>query len=205
MKKILFIGDSITESGRFTDPEHLGNGYVRMIHDFIKITYPKQNFTVLNHGISGHRIPDLAARWDEDVISHNPEFLSISIGVNDVWRQLDQQETEQVDPLMFENIYKEILTKTTDTIKAQIILMEPTLIEENSEAKGNQLLKPYIDVVHHMAEKYSCIIVPTHQAMLQYMEDGGEYSLTTDGVHMNSAGNLLLAKTWLHRAKSLFT
>lgn len=197
MKRIVFIGDSITESGKFTDPEELGDGYVRVIHDFLQVTYPDKQIEVINKGISGNRITDLVARWDDDVIALKPDVLSISIGVNDVWRQLDRKHIEQVDPVMFENLYEEILTKTVEKVNAQFIFMEPTVIEEDPHSEGNQLLKSYIQVVHKMAEKYSGIVVSTHQAMLDYMEAGGRYKLTTDGVHMNSAGDLLMAKTWL--------
>lgn len=199
MKKIVFIGDSITESGKFTDPERLGTGYVRIIHDFLKVTYPDRTFKVINNGISGDRIPDLQARWDEDVLASQPDYLSISIGVNDVWHQLNQHDTVKIDPITFEKTYEELLSTTVSKINPQLILMEPTVIEEDPQSKGNQLLAPYVKVVHKMAKQFSAIVVPTHQAMLHYMEQGGSYQLTTDGVHMNSAGNLLMAKTWLEQ------
>lgn len=198
MKKIVFIGDSITENGRFDDPLGLGVGYVRVIHDYLTITYPDKDFEIVNKGISGNRITDLKERWEQDVLAEKPDLLSISIGVNDVWRQLDRKEIPQVYPDQYEEIYLELLTKTTEQLDVPIVLMEPTVIEENPEAEGNQLLKPYLNIVRKMAEKFSAILVPTHQAMIDYRLNGGNYDLTTDGVHMNSAGDLLMAKTWIN-------
>lgn len=86
MIKIIFIGDSVTESGKFKDPERIGTGYVRLIHDYLKVSNPGRKIEIVNQGISGNRIPDLVARWDKDVIALQPDLLSISIGINDVWR-----------------------------------------------------------------------------------------------------------------------
>ncbi|HZH63000.1 MAG TPA: SGNH/GDSL hydrolase family protein, partial [Metabacillus sp.] len=145
----------------------------------------------------GNRITDLASRWQKDVIEPNPDYVSISIGINDVWRQLDRPEIEQVDVEKFERIYKELLTQVKEHTNARIILMEPTVIEEDLQAQGNQMLKKYVKVVNEMAKQFEAIIVPTHQAFIQYLENNNGYKLTTDGVHMNSAGNMLMATTWL--------
>src|SRR5690625_2018384 len=113
-KKLLFIGDSITEWGRFQDPENLGKNYVRLIHDYLKVSYPNKNFEVINRGISGNRITDLEKRWGEDVVGHKPDILSISIGINDVWRQIDQPQMEQVYPEQFRIIYEKLIVDTKE-------------------------------------------------------------------------------------------
>ncbi|MEM5595810.1 hypothetical protein AAHB53_04860 [Niallia circulans] len=75
--------------------------------------------------------------------------------------------------------------------------MEPTVIEEAIEAEGNILLKDYVSVIHHIAAKYAAVVVPTHQVFMEYLQKQNHQVLTTDGVHMNSAGNMLMAQTWL--------
>ena len=75
--------------------------------------------------------------------------------------------------------------------------MEPTLIQEDIFSLGNEKLIPYIEIVHRLAKKYQAIVVPTHEVFINYVKSNNNYKLTTDGVHMNSAGNLLIAKTWL--------
>ena len=197
-KKILFIGDSITEWGKREDPEAIGISYVRIIHDYLITTYPEQAFDIKNKGIGGNRITDLASRWQQDVIEHKPDYLSISIGINDVWRQLDRPEIEQVDVEKFEQIYKDLLAQVKEHTNAHIILMEPTIIEEELLAPGNQMLKKYVRVVNDISKQFDTTLVPTHQAFVQYLEGNNGYNLTTDGVHMNSAGNMLMATTWLN-------
>ncbi|MDH5162237.1 SGNH/GDSL hydrolase family protein [Heyndrickxia oleronia] len=196
-KKILFIGDSITDAWRNEDSEEIGYGYVRMIRDYFITTYPNSTYDFINKGISGNRISDLATRWEKDVIQLNPDYLSISIGINDVWRQLDHPEMEQIHPEMFEEYYQQLLTKVKTDTKAQIILMEPTVIEEEILSIGNRMLKNYVEIVHKVAKEFHAKIVPTHQAFLQYLQSNPAYKLTTDGVHMNSAGNTLMANSWI--------
>ncbi|ASK62237.1 hydrolase [Virgibacillus phasianinus] len=201
--RMVFIGDSITESGRFAELENLGTGYVRLIHDYLITTYPESPLEIINKGISGNRITDLAARWQTDAIDLQPDIISISIGINDVWRQLDQPDIEQIFPDEFEKIYEDLLMKIKNQTSATIVLMEPTVIEENAESLGNEKLKPYVECVNRLAEKYQATTVPAHQSFKKYLMEGTGYKLTTDGVHMNSAGNMLMATSWLQATKSL--
>ncbi len=190
--KWLFIGDSITDSGRKKDSEDLGYGYVRMIRDQIA---DRSNLQIVNKGVSGNRIPDLKKRWKEDVMDLHPDVLSISIGINDVWRQLDNPDMTQVYPEQFVGIY-EMLLNEANQINAEIVLMEPTIIGEEIRSEGNQKLLPYVEIVRKLAKKYHAMLVPTHAVFLDHLESYEEI-LTTDGVHMTDAGNRLLATTWL--------
>ncbi|MBU7591165.1 SGNH/GDSL hydrolase family protein [Metabacillus halosaccharovorans] len=196
--KLLFIGDSITRCGRHEDPEGIGSGYVRLIHDYYKTNRPTENYEFINRGVGGDRIIDLNARWEQDVIQINPDMLSISIGINDVWRQLDSRDQKQIYPEEFEHIYVKLLNRVREKTKAEIVLMEPTVIEEDIEAEGNQKLKSYVKIIHKLSDQFEATLVPTHQAFLTFLKAKADYKLTRDGVHMNSAGNMLMATTWLN-------
>ena len=196
-EKIVLIGDSITSSGRMDDPELIGNGYFRMIRDYYTLTVPELDLQFFNKGIGGNRVSDLAARWQKDVIDLQPDWVSISIGINDVWRQLDNAGMEQIYPEQFEEIYRNILDRVQAETKAKLILMEPTIIEEDIQSKGNELLIPYVAIVRKLAETYNAKLVPTNQVFLEFLQKKSDFPLTTDGVHMTPAGNLLMAKTWI--------
>jgi len=93
-QKLLFIGDSITDCDRSRpDGEGLfdatGRGYVTIVNALLTSTYPELGIRVVNKGISGNTVRDLKARWETDVIDQKPDWLSIMIGINDVWRQYD--------------------------------------------------------------------------------------------------------------------
>jgi len=162
-KRLLFIGDSITEWGRSGDFSDIGTGYVKLIQDYLICSYPDKCPEILNRGVGGDRIINLQSRWSQDVIELTPDFLSISIGINDVWRQLDyENEPGQVTPEVFEEIYVDLLNKVYKNTNTQIILMEPTIIEEDIQSKGNLKLRAYVEIVRKLAINYQAIYVPTH-------------------------------------------
>lgn len=200
-EKIVFAGDSITEDGRFADPLGLGKSYVRYIHDYFQEHFPEKNIQVVNKGISGNRITDLKERWDEDIIKEDPDWISISIGINDVWRQLDKPEIEQVDPGQFEHIYRKLLTKATERTNAKLIILASTIIEEDSNSKGNTLLTAYVQITEKLAAQFNALYIPLHDKFIHHIEQAEHEPLTTDGVHMNDTGRELMAKTWLEYMK----
>jgi lysophospholipase L1-like esterase len=201
MKRIIFIGDSITASNKNTDPDRLGDGYVRMIKEHLEKS--GKDFHIINKGVNGHRVTDLAFRWKRDVIDLEPDIVSISIGVNDVWRQLDAPDLPQVDIERFEHVYRDLLTQLTNSTSVKVILMEPTVIEENTESKGNQMLIPYVEVVQRLAQEFNAVLVPTHETFINHLKNEPETVLTTDGVHMTGAGNELMENIWLKAANKI--
>ncbi len=195
--KIVFIGDSITEEGRFDDPEGIGFGYVRLIRDYLITEYPDKTIEVFNRGVGGNRIPDLERRWKEDVLRLNPDYVSVSIGINDVWRQIDQPDLEQVYPETFREIYSRLIEQTKRHTKAELILMEPSVHQEDLSSEGNRRLKPYVQIVRDLAGCYGTLLVPIHERFAGFLSKTRRHRLTTDGVHMTSLGDMLIAKTWL--------
>jgi len=195
-RKLLFIGDSITEWGKscFDD---LGTGYVRMVHDELCEKYLDKHIHIVNRGVGGDRVTDLEKRWERDVLEENPAYLSVSIGINDVWRQLDGLEEEQVYPQKFEQVYRSLLEQVKERTEAQIVLMEPSIIEENVYSEGNQRLAEYVKIIQQLAHEYDAICVPIHHVFLNHLRMSPDQFVTTDGVHMNERGNELMAKTWV--------
>ncbi|GAB3059116.1 SGNH/GDSL hydrolase family protein [Virgibacillus ainsalahensis] len=202
-KRILFIGDSITAARKEFDLEQIGHGYVRILHDYLITANPGKHLEFINKGVNANRISDLAERWQEDVLDWNPDVLSISIGINDVWRQLDAPKMDQIYPDEFERVYEDLLNQVQEKTNAAIVLMEPTVIEDDISIEGNEKMKEYVTVVHLLAEKFDATIVRTHEAFLDYMEAGNEHTLTTDGVHMNALGDMLIASTWADATKGI--
>ena len=94
MDRIVFAGDSVTDSGS-TNPvgeglfDGVGRGYVRVIENMLAVYYPELKIRVTNSGISGNTSVTLLERYDRDVVELNPDWVSICIGINDVWRQFD--------------------------------------------------------------------------------------------------------------------
>ena len=90
---ILFQGDSITDAGRSRDREKtsapnnqpgLGNGYAWLAAAELLVGRPDDELKIFNRGISGHKVFQLAERWQADCLDLKPDVLSILIGVNDI-------------------------------------------------------------------------------------------------------------------------
>ena len=94
MDRIIFAGDSVTDMGSAQPVgeglfDNMGHGYPRVIESLVTATYPELSIRFTNSGISGNTSKDLLARYERDVLSLNPQWVSICIGINDVWRQFD--------------------------------------------------------------------------------------------------------------------
>jgi len=196
-EKILFIGDSITEDGRFRDEAGLGEGYVRRIHDYFTLRHPELHLQMMNKGVSGDRVIDLKERWEKDVIDGKPDWLSVSIGVNDVWRQLDQPQIEQITPAAFMDEYRDLLKIVKEKTNAKLIILEPTVIQEDANSEGNLLLKEYIAITRMLSKEFEAIHIPMHDRFIEYIRENPNNKLTTDGIHMNSLGRMLMTLIWL--------
>ena len=49
-------------------------------------------YEFINRGISGNRVTDLFARMKSDIINLKPDYVSILIGVNDVWHEIESND-----------------------------------------------------------------------------------------------------------------
>ena len=85
MKRFLFQGDSITDARRDRENVHsINTGYVHLVSSKLLSEFPGE-FEFFNRGIGGNRIIDVYARVKSDIINLKPDYMSILIGVNDVW------------------------------------------------------------------------------------------------------------------------
>lgn len=191
--KVLFIGDSITDCDRRGNAKPLGTGYVKLVADLIFARYPELKIEIVNMGVSGDTVKHLAARWDTDVIAQNPDWLFISIGINDVWRQLDSNGVGAVYLPEYEELYRSILRKTRAATKAKICLMETGVIGEDLNSQGNKLLEPYNEVIHKLADEFGLTVVPINQDFRRCLAARPEVKLTHDGVHPTAIGHMVMA------------
>lgn len=197
---LLMIGDSIT------DVEHarpvgegngLGGGYVSLVNALINAVHPENTIRILNTGISGNRVTDLELRWDEDVLAHNPDWLSIMIGINDVWRHFDSPLMPgQVDLQMYEEKLEALIVKTLPSIKG-LVLMTPFYLEPNTEEPLRAMMDQYSAVVKKLAERYEAVFVDVQAAFDKYLVSQRTQTLCHDRVHPNLTGHMLIAKAFV--------
>src|SRR5664279_1819245 len=124
-RPIVFIGDSITDAGRREDSDgHLGRGYVRLVRDALAARGDTR--PIVNTGTSGNRAVDLRARWEQDALAHDPELLSVYVGVNDTWRRYDDDDPTTAEA--FEATYRSLLGEAQERLAPRMILVEPFVL-----------------------------------------------------------------------------
>lgn len=186
-RTVVFAGDSVTDCGRRTDPDGLGDGYVRNLYNDLGDRRP----AIVNAGISGNRAADLAGRWATDVLAHDPSLVSILIGINDTWRRYD--ENDPTTPEDFEASYRSLLEPLT----CPVVLMEPFLLPVKAgQDEWREDLDPKLDVVRKLAVEYGAILVPTDVELTKQAASAGPATLAGDGVHPTASGHRALADVW---------
>ena len=201
--KLLMIGDSITDCGRArpigeAQGDSLGTGYVSIVNACLTSTLPQSGIRVVNMGVSGDTVRDLAARWDSDVMALNPDWLSIMIGINDVWRMFDTWlQTERHIDLEEYNQTLEMLIRTTQPHLKGLVLMTPYFIEPNRADPMRAKMDEYGAVVRNLAKRYAALLVDTQAAFDEVLTELHPMMLAEDRVHPNSTGHMILARAFL--------
>ena len=206
--KILFFGDSITDASRnrssLTDISSLGYGFVRVIADRLTGNNPEK-YEVINTGIGGNRVVDLYARIKVDAWNLKPDVMSILIGVNDVWHEVDWKNGVELD--RFEAVYRMLIADTKKALpNVQIILCEPFVLKgratDSTEVMPDRYerfceVSKYAKVVEKLAAEFDLAFLPLQDAFTKAAEKSKAEYYLSDGVHPATAGATLIADAWM--------
>jgi len=182
--KIAFLGDSITQAGANT------GGYCNLIIE--TLNQKGLEVTPKYSGVSGHKSNQMLARLEKDVLSHQPQWMTLSCGVNDVWH--GKNGVELAD-------YKKNITSIVNQAQAagiKVIILTSTMIREDQSNEANQMLKGYNDFLVELSKEKKCLLADLNGIMQETIKtiekDDKGNTVTSDGVHMNFAGNMMMAK-----------
>ncbi|WP_042161114.1 SGNH/GDSL hydrolase family protein [Paenibacillus gorillae] len=203
MTTILFQGDSITDGarGRSEDPNHLlGHSYAYLIGAKLGYELGEKQPLFINRGISGNRVSDLYARWNEDAIALKPDVISILIGVNDAWRTMSGEPSGITD--RFGRAYKVLLEETREVMpNTGLILLEPFILKtgatEEKWEEWQELVGLYQNITRELAEQFGAVFVPLQAAFDEACTRAEAAYWIWDGVHPTSAGHQIIADQWL--------
>ncbi|HWG44280.1 MAG TPA: SGNH/GDSL hydrolase family protein [Gemmataceae bacterium] len=194
--RIVFLGDSITEAG--AGPK----GYITLVKKALAEKHKDLNLQVLGAGISGNKVPDLQRRLQRDVLAKKPTVVVIYIGINDVWHG-EKDPARGTSKEKFEAGLKEIIGKIKDA-KARVILCTPSVIGEKT-AGANKLdakLDEYANISRRVAREEKVPLCDLRKAFVDHLKKNNPDNkdrtiLTSDGVHLNEAGNRFVADLML--------
>ena len=204
MVKILFQGDSITDALRTRDNEnYLGSGYANIVSAKLGCDFPEK-YKFINKGISGNRITDLYLRIRKDIIDIAPDYLSVLIGVNDVWHELDVKDG--VSAPKFEKVYDLLLSEIKEALpNIKFIIMEPFILKGSATSPDKKTWKYFEEemelrrqVCKKMAEKYDAVYVKLQNKFNEVQSEVKDMSYyLRDGVHPTAAGSEIIAREWI--------
>lgn len=189
--KVVLFGDSITQAG--VQP----GGYITKMKEALEKQGIKDKYQLIGAGIGGNKVYDLYLRLEEDVLAQKPNVVVIYVGVNDVWHKTSSQTG--TDPDKFERFYVALIKKfQTNGIK--VISCTPAVIGERTDHSNQQDgdLNRYSGMIRDIAAKYDCPVADLRKEFLAYNLKNNPQNkesgiLTTDRVHLNDAGNQLVA------------
>ncbi len=201
--RLIMAGDSVTDCGRNYDAipagwGSFGDGYVSLVNACLTTLAPEQEIMVVNRGVSGNNIRDLNARWERDVLALKPDYISVMIGINDVWRYFDAplQQPEFVDKTEFEDTYCTLMEKTLPQVRGMFV-MSPFMAEPNRGDPMRKTVEEYAAIARRTAEKYKVPYIDVQAKVDRFLQSLSSYVISSDRVHPNLQGHMILAKAFL--------
>ena len=226
MKTILFQGDSITDCSRYrkaTDDKQssrviysdgklfkkvtaLGEGYPAMVSVELEGMYPGK-FRFYNRGVGGDRIPDVYARIVKDIINLKPDYMSLLVGVNDVWHGFDFGKNG-TGAVRFEKVYNILLEELREEFpELKIVIMGPFVLEGTATANRPEQLNRYTDfrngvaemadIAKKLAEMHGFPYIDLQSVFDEAVKSTPAKELLSDGVHPTAKGHEIITKEWL--------
>ncbi|MFN3167152.1 MAG: SGNH/GDSL hydrolase family protein [Phycisphaeraceae bacterium] len=205
---VLLQGDSITDAGRnkgIADPNNkdaLGKGYASLIAYHLLSRYPDKQLKLYNRGISGHKVPDLDARWDRDCIDLKPDVLSIMIGVNDYWHTVAFGSKYKGTVESYKTGFNALLKRTRDALPdVQLVICEPFVVRDVERTTRADWFPEFAErqaVAQEAAKRAGAVWVPFQSMFDAAVAAGTENKhWSGDAIHVNANGAALMAMRWL--------
>lgn len=212
-KLIVFQGDSITDCGRNRDDiTSTGVGYVHMVKGELGCECPGE-YEFINKGISGNRIVDIYARIKIDIINLKPDYMSLLIGVNDVWHELGSRHNG-VSAEKFEKIYNMMIEEILEVLPdIKIMILEPFVLEAGAttateaEPERWNYFRTEVHlraaVARHIAEKYGFPFVELQDKLNEACRQMPASYWLYDGVHPTPMGHWIIKNEWMKMFKEM--
>lgn len=199
--KLLMIGDSITDCGRgrpVGEGDGLGDGYVALVDAWLRAAHPTRPARVVNMGVGGDTVRDLRARWQTDALDQRPDWLSICIGINDVWRRFGDawMRADHVPPNEYAAVLEWLVSETRPRLRG-LVLMTPYFIEPDGRDPMRAMMDQYGRIVGDIAARHDAILVDTQAAFDAVLPYVSPAALSHDRVHPNLTGHMILARAFL--------
>lgn len=195
-ERLLFIGDSITDSGRLIidDGLSLGNGYVRLIFDWFRKN--GVDVDVINKGNRGFTTFNLKNNWQEDCIKYNPDIVTILVGINEILSMI--YGGKQISDKEYEQNLEWLIQETLGNTDARIILMDTFIFNEPVELMTwREYVDRQIRIIRNLAMKYETGYINLDGIFARFVNRYGTKRFTQDGIHLTRNGHKIVMHEWI--------
>jgi len=201
----LFQGDSITDGNRSRDKDWnhvMGHGYAYLIASRLGYDFSGKGFSFLNRGISGNKVTDLAARWEDDTLQLKPDLLSILIGINDTSVFVEGHTGFSAE--QYEQGYSALLQRTRQQLpNTQLVLCEPFILPVGKVKDKWDIYSAEVEkrreIVRKLSTEHGAVLVEFQKAFDKALAKAPAAYWIWDGIHPMPAGHELMAREWLQQ------
>lgn len=193
---IVFLGDSITHQCLYT----------QYVEDYFYTRFPKMRLRLHNAGVGGARAWDALQRFEQDVASYKPKYVTVLLGMN------DGGYAEYLDDV-FTTYSTEMnrLLEKIDACGATAILMTPTMFDARAKRMQppggfmgpkavtfyNSTLAYYGAWLRDTAAERGLGFVdlwgPLNEVTLRERQKDPAFTLIKDAVHPDAPGQVVMA------------
>lgn len=209
--RVCFVGNSITNNGE----------YINNVFLYYATRYPLNKVRFINCGISGDGAGGALKRLEKDVLVHQPNWVVVMFGMNDVNRPLysaKKQSEPDIDKQKqgaingYKQRLEELVTKLL-AAKTKVILQKPTIYDQTAKLPTenlfgvNDALAECARFIQQLADKHQLMTID-HQTVMNKInhqlqeKDSTATILSKDRVHPQSPGHFVMAYQFLKDAKT---
>ncbi len=200
MKTILFHGDSITDCGRSRDNNLvLGSGYATQVAGELGYKYPNE-YHFENRAVGGFRSVNLLASIRPDIIALKPDYMSLLIGVNDVWHGVDFDNG--ITPDRYERYVNMLIEEVRESLpNIKLMILEPFVLEGPATDKNPEMflggMKKIAEKARTIAKVNDAVFVPLQEKFDEALKVAPYDYWTMEGVHPTAAGHNIIKNAWI--------
>ena len=179
---IVCLGDSVTGVYYHTGGRR---AYPEMLEIAIKLAVPKASISVINAGISGNTTQNGLDRLDRDVLSKQPDLVTVSFGLNDMTRFSEEQ---------FRKNLEAIVARCREA-KVDVVLCTPNAVI-NTGGRPTEKLERYCEVIRVTARYLKLAVCDQYRAgdALRTKDARGWRLTLSDEIPPNMDGHKLMAE-----------
>lgn len=222
-KKVLFIGDSVTDGGwgndvaglpsserNHWDWNHLfGSGYMYLCASHFMGKEPEKELQFYNRGISGNTLKNLEDRWQSDCLDIQADVISILVGTNDIHFWLEEKEKKPFDYASWEARYRALIDKTIkDNPKCQVILCTPFVAkagwagEADNYPEREEAVRKLAAIIKQIAKDNKLTLIPFDEMFDETLKKYPDIPVNHwcwDGIHPTPATHQRMADLWIEK------